>query len=263
MINIYRAIQNSQSFIWNGFFHSVRLLKYSSSSCKKLPPIASVIHKSQTSNIRNTLNPSLLTCMKFKNTPSLTISRKIHLTRSISVPRTPDLIYFPDVLRWLKTKVKFKYLRNVWDPSFSEGAFIYGSTHAICRITEIINNNKVAEFEGLLTAPARIKLIEDMTKKLTRTQREIIRLHPRDIKILVPMSVDLSKTGLGKECKVLMRVLALKWFPQRSGYLRLVLVALQSEFTKDYTHGIDQDWNISSFDVMECTVLTETPSNTL
>lgn len=262
MNNISKAIQQSRTLIWNGFYNSLRILQYATTYQRPLQ-LTSIINKAQTKHLIASPTNHIQSSLKPKKISDVLITRNIHSNRRQQFPRTPDLIYFPDVLRWMKTKIKFKYLRRVWDPTFSEGAFIYGSTQAVCRITEIINSNRVVEFEGLLTSPARIKLIEDMTKKMTRTQREIIRIYPRDIKILVPMSVELKKNGLEKECKIVMRVLALKWFPQRSGYLRLVLVALQSEFSKDYTHGINQDWNISGFDVMECTVLTETPSNTI
>ncbi|KAL3288294.1 hypothetical protein HHI36_002742 [Cryptolaemus montrouzieri] len=232
-----------------------------------LPKVNGMCYKNPPTNYTRNIN----LCIPWKKSTkpasailTNTSSRKLHLNhRRTQIPKTPDLIYFPHVMRWLKTKLRFKYLKRTWDPTFSEGAFIYGSTHAVCRITEIINNNRMEELEGLLTAKAKIKLVEDISTKLTRTQREIIRISPRDIKILVPMSVNLKNDGLEKHCKISMRVLALKWHPQRTGFHRLVLVALQSEFMKDYLNGIDQDWNISGFDVMECTVLTEVPSNNL
>lgn len=44
------------------------------------------------------------------------------------LPKTPDLIYVPQIMKWLKNKLKFKLLKKSWDPDFTEGAFIYGST---------------------------------------------------------------------------------------------------------------------------------------
>ncbi|CAH1966856.1 unnamed protein product [Acanthoscelides obtectus] len=175
------------------------------------------------------------------------------------LPKTPDLIYIPHVMRWLKTKFQFKYLQKKWDPDFTEGAFIYGSTKAVCRITEIIADDKPEQLDELLTTAARIKLELDMRTRLTKGQRAIIRLKPEDIKILVPMTVSMSSDERQKDCKVLMRVLALKWIQQPNGALRLVLVALQTEFLRNYNEGASQDWTISAFDIMECAVLSQAP----
>lgn len=172
-------------------------------------------------------------------------------------PKTPELIYVPHILRWLKTKIKFKYLQKTWDPEFSEGAFIYGSTHAICKITEIIHHNKVDELHGLVTMPVRLKLADDIAR-LSRMQRRIIKLRPHDIKILVPLSVTLRSDGIEKKCSINLRILALKWF-ELPGALRLVLVALQTEFFRDYTPGAVPEWTISTFDILECAMLSETP----
>nr|CAI5824485.1 unnamed protein product [Callosobruchus analis] len=175
------------------------------------------------------------------------------------LPKTPDLIYIPHLLRWLKTKFQFKYLQKKWDPEFTEGAFIYGSTKAVCRITEIISENKPEELDDLLTTAARVKLKHDMRTRLTKVQRAIIRLKPEDIKILVPMTVSLSSDARQKDCKVSMRILALKWIQQPNGVLRLVLVALQTEFLRNYNPGASQDWTISAFDILECAILSQAP----
>lgn len=181
------------------------------------------------------------------------------LTRNLhtKLPKTPDLIYIPHVLRWLKTKFRFKMLQKTWDPEFTEGSFIYGTSRAICRITEIIHDNKPEQLKGLLTTSALIKLRDDISTKLSKMQKLIIRIKPEDIKILVPVKVSLDRDGEYKKCKVAMRVLALKWIRQGNGTLRLVLVALQTEFLRDYTHGTASDWTISAFDILECTVLAK------
>ncbi|XP_019755251.1 uncharacterized protein LOC109534121 isoform X2 [Dendroctonus ponderosae] len=133
-----------------------------------------------------------------------------HMTHR-KLPKTPDLIYVPQIIKWLKNKFKFKVLKNAWDPEFSEGAFIYGTTRAVCKITDIISRDKPQELENLLTFSAKMKLIDYMSTRLSKVQKEIIKLKPDDIKILVPLHVALSKNGNKKNCRVAMRVLGLKW----------------------------------------------------
>lgn len=188
----------------------------------------------------------------FKTTRYFTSTIQRHYSPKI-LPQTPELIYVPHILRWLKTKLKFKYLQKKWDPDFSEGAFIYGTTTAICRITEIISKNKPEELHNLLTEPAREKLIEDV-KRLTPLQRKIIKIKPDDIKILVPLSVNLVSDGIDKKCSVDLRILALKWL-EITGSLRLVLVALQSEFFREYSENSPAEWTINKFDILECVML--------
>lgn len=145
----------------------------------------------------------------------------------------------------------------MWDPEFSEGAFIYGSSKAVCRITEIIHENKPEDLGDLLTPTARIKLKEIMKTKLTKLQKNIIKINPEDIKILVPMTIALTNDKNEKHVKVGMRVLALKWIQPDVGNFKLVLVALQTEFYRDYYNGAVPEWIISSFDVLDCVVLSQ------
>ncbi|CAG9862479.1 unnamed protein product [Phyllotreta striolata] len=177
-------------------------------------------------------------------------------------PKTPDLIYVPHVFRWLKTKVQLKYLQKTWDPEFTEGAFIYGTTRAVCRITEIIHDNRPEELDNLMTSVARQKLKEVMKTRLTKNQKSIIKLRPEDIKILVPIAVHFkSLKSSKKDCTITLRILALKWVRSKAGPMRLVLVALQTEFQRDYSVKINSNWNISAFDILECVVLPTAPSS--
>lgn len=170
-------------------------------------------------------------------------------------PKTPDLIYVPHVLRWLKTKIRLMYLKKVWDPEFSEGAFIYGTTQAVCKITDIIHKDSPEELRGLLTSTARIKLTDDMSHRITPLQKKIIKLTPDDIKILIPTAVNMRSDGFTKKCNVSLRCLGLKWF-EDGPTLRLVLVTVQTEFVRDYTRGALPEWIISIFNVLECGTLS-------
>lgn len=173
------------------------------------------------------------------------------------MPKTPDLIYVPHVFRWLKSKLRFKYLKRIWDPEFSEGAFIYGSTKAVCRITEIISSGKLQDLEGLMTVSARLRLQDDITYRLNKIQRKLIMLKPDDIKILIPITVNLTSEGAGRMCRVNLRILGLKWHEVTSENYKLVLVALQSEFSRDYSEAAPPEWIISQFSILECAMLSE------
>lgn len=203
-------------------------------------------------NLPKIQNPAVISSL-------VIFQRRCHHTARRKLPKTPDLIYVPQIMKWLKNKFKFKLLKSSWDPEFSEGAFIYGTTRAVCKITDIINKDKPQDLENLLTFSAKIKLIDYMTTRLTKVQKEIITLKPEDIKILVPLHVALVQNGNKKNCRVAMRVLGLKWHEQ-SHTLKLVLVAIQTEFLRDYTHGHkNSEWTISAFDILECGMLTQIP----
>lgn len=183
-----------------------------------------------------------------------------HLTsRCTSNLRTPDLIYFPQVMRWVKTKIGFKVLKSTWDPEFSEGAFIYGSTRAICRITEAISTaDKHDELKELVTPALRKKLHDEIQMKLSELQRKIIVLTPNDIKLLIPIEVRLSRMDKNQRlCSVALRSLSVKW-QELNGGLRLAIIAIQTEFIRDYTEGLkDSQWTVRVFDILECGVVGE------
>ncbi|XP_066138315.1 uncharacterized protein [Euwallacea fornicatus] len=125
----------------------------------------------------------------------------------------------------------------------------------ICTITEIIARDQPQELGDLLTSSAKIRLANHMATRLTEGQKGIITLQPDDIKILVPLDVALNKDGNKKQCKISLSVLGLKWH-EHSNTLKLVLVALQTEFLRDYTNGYkNSEWTISAFDVLECGIL--------
>lgn len=173
-------------------------------------------------------------------------------------PKLPELLYFPHVLRWLKTKLSFKYLQKTWDPEFSEGAFIFGSTHAVCKITDIINRDALQELNSLVTPKVEEQIREELGYKLSTLQKEIIAIHPTDIKLLVPLSVKFDSAGGKKRVKILLKSLSLKWV-EYSNSLKLVLVVLETEFQRDYIKYSKSDWIISTFNVIRCSIVTTAP----
>uniref|UniRef100_A0A1Y1N834 Tim44-like domain-containing protein n=1 Tax=Photinus pyralis TaxID=7054 RepID=A0A1Y1N834_PHOPY len=170
--------------------------------------------------------------------------------------KTPDLVYIPQVFRWLRTKAKFKYLQKTWDPEFSEGAFIFGSIQAICKISEIIHTEDLERLNGLLTETARLKLVSVLNDKLTAVQKKVIKISPVDIKIMVPTEVNLKRDGERKTCEICLRSLSLKWFEGKES-TKLVLIALQTDFLRDYGQNVTPEWTVNVFDILECAVLNE------
>lgn len=167
----------------------------------------------------------------------------------------PELLYFPKFFRWLGMKIRLKYLKRVWDPEFSEGAFIYGSTQAICRISEIVHFDKPNELRSLLTDQAEKQLRADMLGKLTHIQRKVILLKPTDIKLLVPIKVQLITDKENRKlCLVMLKSLSMKWY-QENQNLKLVLIVIDTEFTREYTQGNKSEWFVSLFKIVQCALI--------
>lgn len=108
-----------------------------------------------------------------------------------------------------------------------------------------------------MTVSAKIKLKEDIQYRITKQQKEIVQIKPEDVKILVPLSVVLEQTGQKKSCKIKLRTLALKWQEVSLGNYKLVLIALQTEFLRDYSNSAKPEWTISEFHILECVLLAE------
>lgn len=185
------------------------------------------------------------------SSPTVPQNRFAHNIRN---PKLPELLYFPHVFRWLKAKYQLKYLQKVWDPEFSEGGFIYGSTHAICRVTEAISANKPQEFKDLVSQDVAKKLTNDMKRVLTENQRKAIKLTPDDIKLLVPMRVHFDNDMYKKMCRILLKTLAMKWVDVGSS-LKLALVVIEAEFLRDYSFGTNSEWCINTFNILQCSIL--------
>jgi len=178
--------------------------------------------------------------------------QRFYSNRPLHVRKFPDLLYFPHIFRWLGNKMKFKYLQNTWDPEFSEGAFIYGSTRAICRITEIINEDRPDQLKGLLTTMAEEKLKLDMEIKLSPLQKEVIKIDQDDIKLLVPMKVQLvNNKSDQKYCAVLLKSLSMKWYEDKNT-VKLALIVIETEFRRNYQEEAPAEWIISLFNVVQC-----------
>lgn len=176
--------------------------------------------------------------------------------------KLPELLYFPHIFRWLNAKYRLKYLQRMWDPDFTEGAFIYGTTHAICKITDIISRNKPEELKNLVEVRVERKLVHEMRVILSEQQKKAIRLTPDDIKLLVPLKVIFDTKDNQKRCNILLKILAMKWCQIGSSF-KLVLIVLETEFKRDYSRGLNSEWIISLFNILQCSFLNDTRGRSL
>lgn len=208
--------------------------------------------------MRTMVLPQTLRCLIFPiNVRKYSCFRRQYHKKTL---KTPDLVYFPQILRWIRTKIGFRILRSSWDPEFSEGAFIYGSTQAICRITEVISQNDADDtLKKLVTPTLRRRLLLEMTVHLSDLQRQIIYLKPDDIKLLIPLEVKLRNIHERKICLIALRALAVKWHAIQKAN-RLAIIALQSEFIRDYTDVYNSEWTVCAFDILECGLAGEPQS---
>lgn len=221
---------------------------------------------------------NLMTCNHFatnrnyfitnRNEFELNNKRSYSNNRPCDTPKLPELFYIPKVTNWLKTKMKLRYLKQRFDPDFTEGAFIYGSQIALCRITEIINERQFDDLDNLVTSnvKAYVKNLID-TKKLTSLQIDMIRLRPDDIKLMVPLKVKFERTGDNYPasqtsnqilCKIMLKSLSMKWYKYNDN-LKLILIVIESEFQRKFdSFGKEHDWIIGQFEVKQCSMLTGT-----
>lgn len=166
--------------------------------------------------------------------------------------KTPELIYVPQIMRWIRTKIGFRLLKRTWDPDFSEGAFIYGSTQAICRISRIVaDDDPEDELKKLVTPRLKRRLLLDIRIHLSDLQKQLLSLSPSDIKLLIPLEVRMRTVQERKICLIALRALAVKWQEIQKAN-RLAIVALQTEFVRDYTDANNSEWTVSVYDILEC-----------
>ncbi|CAG4937639.1 unnamed protein product [Colias eurytheme] len=168
--------------------------------------------------------------------------------------RIPKLILLQNPFNWLMTKIDFTVLRRVWDPTFREKEFRFGTTQAISRVTHIISEGQLEELNGLLTKPARVSLLRELERNWGEKQRALLALKHEDIQISSPRKVYFIRIADKKFCDVDMAFLALKWAPINN-IEALIFTEIFARFHREYTPNCIPEWTIAYFKVTRFEVL--------
>ncbi|XP_068630657.1 m-AAA protease-interacting protein 1, mitochondrial-like [Battus philenor] len=168
--------------------------------------------------------------------------------------RVPKLILLQNPFRWLMTKIDFRVLRSVWDPSFTEKEFQYGTKQAISRVTQVISNGNYEDLNGLLTKPARLSLLRELERNWNGRHRVLLALKHEDIQISSPRKVYFIRIADKKFCDVDMSFLALKWVPINT-VDALIFTEIFARFHREYTPHCIPEWTIAYFKVTRFEVL--------
>ncbi|CAB3242884.1 unnamed protein product [Arctia plantaginis] len=168
--------------------------------------------------------------------------------------RVPKLILVQNPFTWLMIKIDFSVLRNIWDPTFQESEFKYGTKQAISRITNVISSGRYAELNGLLTKAARLSLMRELERNWGDKQRSLLALENDDIQISSPRKVYFIRIADKKFCDVDMAFLALKWAPINS-IEALIFTEIFARFHREYTPHCIPEWTIAYFKVTRFEVL--------
>lgn len=168
--------------------------------------------------------------------------------------RVPKLILLQNPITWLMIKIDFSVLRNVWDSSFEEKEFKYGTKQAISRVTHIISEGQYADLNGLLTKAARLSLQRELDRNWNEKQRSLLVLNHEDIQISSPRKVYFIRIANKKFCDVDMAFLALKWVPVNN-IDALIFTEIFARFHREYTPHCIPEWTIAYFKVTRFEVL--------
>ncbi|KAF9798853.1 hypothetical protein SFRURICE_020417 [Spodoptera frugiperda] len=168
--------------------------------------------------------------------------------------RVPRLILLQNPFTWLMIKIDFSVLRNIWDPSFHERDFKFGTKQAISRVTQVISSGQLKELNGLLTKAARLSLMRELDRNWGEKQRSLLALKNDDIQISSPRKVYFIRIGEKKFCDVDMAFLALKWAPINS-IEALIFTEIFARFHREYTPHCIPEWTIAYFKVTRFEVL--------
>ncbi|CAK1604132.1 unnamed protein product [Parnassius mnemosyne] len=168
--------------------------------------------------------------------------------------RVPKLILLQNPFKWLMIKIDFSVLKNVWDPTFQEKEFKFGTKQAISRVTQVISEGHYEELNGLLTKPARLSLLRELDRNWNDRQRVLLALKHEDIQISSPRKVYFIRIADKKYCDVDMSFLALKWAPINS-VEALIFTEIFARFHREYSPYCIPEWTIVYFKVTRFEVL--------
>ncbi|KAJ2946936.1 hypothetical protein O0L34_g16280 [Tuta absoluta] len=168
--------------------------------------------------------------------------------------RVPKLVLVQNPFTWLMIKLDFGILRTLWDPSFAEKDFKFGTKQAISRVTQVISDGEFSELNGLLTKAARLSLMRELDRNWGEKQRSLLALKRDDIQISSPRKVHFIRIADKKFCDVDMAFLALKWEPINS-IDALIFAEIFARFHREYTPHSIPEWTIAYFKVTRFEVL--------
>ncbi|XP_073951378.1 m-AAA protease-interacting protein 1, mitochondrial-like isoform X1 [Choristoneura fumiferana] len=180
--------------------------------------------------------------------------RKHDKKRGPRKKRVPRLILIQNPLTWLMIKIDFSVLRHIWDPTFAETDFKFGTKQAISRVTNVISDGQFSELNGLLTKAARASLKRELDRNWSERQRALLSLQRDDIQICSPRKVYFIRIADKKYCDVDMAFLALKWAPINS-IDALIFTEIFARFHREYTPHCIPEWTIAYFKVTRFEVL--------
>ncbi|XP_013186095.2 m-AAA protease-interacting protein 1, mitochondrial [Amyelois transitella] len=170
--------------------------------------------------------------------------------------RVPKLILVQNPFTWIMIKIDFCVLRHVWDPSFQENEFKFGTKQAISRVTDVISKGQYGELNGLLTKAARLSLLRELERNWSDRQRSLLALSRNDIQISSPRKVYFIRIADKKYCDVDMAFLALKWVPINT-IDALIFTEIFARFHREYTPHCIPEWTIAYFKVTRFEVLRQ------
>ncbi|KAM3962884.1 m-AAA protease-interacting protein 1, mitochondrial [Aphomia sociella] len=168
--------------------------------------------------------------------------------------RVPKLVLVQNPFTWLMIKIDFSVLRNIWDPTFMEKEFKFGTKQAISRVTQVISQGNYSELNGLLTKASRLSLLRELERNWNERQRSLLELQTDDIQISSPRKVYFIRIADKKYCDVDMAFLALKWTPINS-IDALIFTEIFARFHREYTPHCIPEWTIAYFKVTRFEIL--------
>ncbi|XP_011559343.3 uncharacterized protein LOC105389845 [Plutella xylostella] len=172
--------------------------------------------------------------------------------------RVPKLILVQNPFKWLMLKIDFNVLRRLWDPTFVETDFKFGTKQAISRVTHLISDGEFKSLNGLLTKPAKFSLMRELDRHYSERQRALLALDHDDIQVTAPRKIYFIKVADKRYCDVDMAFLALKWVPIQS-VEALVFTEIFARFHRDYTPHCIPEWTIAYFKITRFQVLRRRP----
>ncbi|CAO1372131.1 unnamed protein product [Diamesa serratosioi] len=123
-----------------------------------------------------------------------TIQRQI--TTEEQPRKKPKCLYIQGPIQWAKCKVKFQYLKFVWDWNFSEKNFKEGTKQEAFKMINLIRTADIDSLSKVTTKNGFKQLSRDVELSKNDPRMSLLYLRAEDISHVVPTDVHLfSKMG--------------------------------------------------------------------
>lgn len=203
----------------------------------------------QTVPVYSTAKPGQLLTPQAVNTT--TASRAFHTSSNMMNKEEGDktkkvqIFHIQNPFTWLQIFIKFREIKQRWDPNLDQEQFVEGAKYAVEAITNKLESGEWQEVRGLVSRKEFKRLRKEVETEWSDVMRQNASLDVEQMHKVLVTGVRTQQISENKYCDIDVMVLGIKEQEKQAPFVMQVDVRLHRE----YTQGCLPDWMVTRFRV--------------